>query len=604
MCTACEQEAEDDLIQRAPRPGAAAPASATPSGFDRALQRARAAQGRPLAGDTLEFMQSRFGARLDRVRLHDDARAAHLAERIHARAFTVGRDIFFNQGEYRPEQPAGRRLLAHELTHTLQQQGSSLPIQRSLAARAPSPTTEAVEQSPDPGIGAVGPRIVAFDVRGPTPLVDAPADGLPCALVPRSAPVTLAVTLADVGEPAVLRVSEQTVNGSLPLAETKVEAGGPGEVAVRLLSPAVGQQDHVLGWDLVRADGSVQSLQSTVLRAFHSLAPPAGLAAVEYRAAERATAYARGARSGTDAAAALRRGIRGRDRIDYNPNARRPASALDLYDRRVGNCVHFSDLLALLARTLGIPAKHVILRGGFVSGGQAVNVLFAQFMDGAGSIVAPEDPEQPRAYAGPLSVENNPVVSLVDVPAGRPQYSPGSTDRALLGGAAALSAADRWAFSFHCIVQMAGSQHDAALDVEGFRGRAYLEGLRVEFIEPARADFGDQPVGPDGGFMVRRKQHAVRVLSATWDAGGGQLPPERVKTTDTDLVVPPDSRQVFAAPVLTFVSVEDNRPSAIAPFVQGTRITLPPGESEVALAGFFTDGADPGPRFTVRLRRK
>jgi hypothetical protein len=55
------------------------------------------------------------------VRIHTDARAAELARSVNARAYALGRDIVFGAGEYAPESPTGRRLLAHELTHTLQQ---------------------------------------------------------------------------------------------------------------------------------------------------------------------------------------------------------------------------------------------------------------------------------------------------------------------------------------------------------------------------------------------------------------------------------------------------------------------------------------------------
>jgi hypothetical protein len=72
------------------------------------------------------FFEPRLGRDLGSVRLHTDASAAETARSINARAFTLGRDIAFAPGEYQPESPEGRRLLAHELTHVVQQNDSSV----------------------------------------------------------------------------------------------------------------------------------------------------------------------------------------------------------------------------------------------------------------------------------------------------------------------------------------------------------------------------------------------------------------------------------------------------------------------------------------------
>jgi hypothetical protein len=65
------------------------------------------------------------------VRIHTDGTAAEAASAIHARAFTVGQDIVFGAGEYAPTSNAGRQLLAHELTHVAQQDGSAGLVQRA-----------------------------------------------------------------------------------------------------------------------------------------------------------------------------------------------------------------------------------------------------------------------------------------------------------------------------------------------------------------------------------------------------------------------------------------------------------------------------------------
>jgi hypothetical protein len=72
----------------------------------------------------VEPLQTCFGHEFGRVRVHTDRRAAESARAVSARAYTVGTHIVFGEGEYRPDTPDGRRLLAHELVHVLQQHGS------------------------------------------------------------------------------------------------------------------------------------------------------------------------------------------------------------------------------------------------------------------------------------------------------------------------------------------------------------------------------------------------------------------------------------------------------------------------------------------------
>ena len=79
------------------------------------------AAGIPLDRSTRDFFEPRFGRDLSGVRLHTDSRAADTAQALQARAFTVGHHIGFGAGHYAPHTGTGRRLLAHELTHVLQQ---------------------------------------------------------------------------------------------------------------------------------------------------------------------------------------------------------------------------------------------------------------------------------------------------------------------------------------------------------------------------------------------------------------------------------------------------------------------------------------------------
>lgn len=95
------------------------------------IQRARSG-GQPLAAPVRSAMEQAFGADFAGVRIHQSARADTLNRSIHARAFTSEQDLFFRQGEYNPNTVAGQGLLAHELTHVVQQSGGQL--QRAFSA--------------------------------------------------------------------------------------------------------------------------------------------------------------------------------------------------------------------------------------------------------------------------------------------------------------------------------------------------------------------------------------------------------------------------------------------------------------------------------------
>jgi len=80
-----------------------------------------ASPGAPLSAEALAFMEPRFGYDFGGVRVHTDSQAALSAQMVNAHAYTVGGDIVFGNGQYAPQTPQGRRLLAHELTHVVQQ---------------------------------------------------------------------------------------------------------------------------------------------------------------------------------------------------------------------------------------------------------------------------------------------------------------------------------------------------------------------------------------------------------------------------------------------------------------------------------------------------
>jgi hypothetical protein len=129
-----EQEADRvaDQVMRMPQP--AVQAQSAPSRLQRQSSAAPAPAtappivhevlrqpGAPLDADTRAFMEPRFGADFGAVRIHADGKAAASARAVNARAYTAGRNIVFAEREYAPGAASGRQLLAHELTHVLQQ---------------------------------------------------------------------------------------------------------------------------------------------------------------------------------------------------------------------------------------------------------------------------------------------------------------------------------------------------------------------------------------------------------------------------------------------------------------------------------------------------
>ena len=77
--------------------------------------------GQPLPVSTRAFFEPRFGCDLGHVRIHTDSQAAEITHAVNAKAFTVGGDVVLGVGQYEPTTAAGRKLLAHELAHVLQQ---------------------------------------------------------------------------------------------------------------------------------------------------------------------------------------------------------------------------------------------------------------------------------------------------------------------------------------------------------------------------------------------------------------------------------------------------------------------------------------------------
>jgi Domain of unknown function (DUF4157) len=155
------------VVARGTLPGSSSP----PGDAASAVAAALTSSGAPLDDASRALMESRFGYDFAHVRIHADDTSAAAARAVNARAFTVGNDIVFGRGQYETRSSGGRRLLAHELTHVVQQRGSALPpvadgaslptttpapVQRSepLIARQPAPApTAAPPPAAAPGQG-------------------------------------------------------------------------------------------------------------------------------------------------------------------------------------------------------------------------------------------------------------------------------------------------------------------------------------------------------------------------------------------------------------------------------------------------------------------
>ena len=144
-CPECEEPVQ--RVTRSSNPSSSPPQS-SPSGESPAPARVdnqvRAARGggQPLPETTRSFFEPRFGTDFSDVRVHTDGRAARSARALDARAYAVGRDVVFAAGEYAPSTDRGRRLLAHELVHVVQQTGPGNAERVARQQSAPEPSQE------------------------------------------------------------------------------------------------------------------------------------------------------------------------------------------------------------------------------------------------------------------------------------------------------------------------------------------------------------------------------------------------------------------------------------------------------------------------------
>lgn len=181
--------------------------------------------GSPLSDSVKSEMESGFGADFSGVRIHTDSRAQSMSKGIGAQAFTNKGDVYFNKNKFNPASKEGKFLLAHELTHTIQQGAAPAkdPAKEEKTIQEQTPEKSTAPTTAVPGIGTPG-TAPAQDAKG-TPAVPgqpttsttsgttAPSVTIPAPTpVPSATPSAEPVTAADVKEQQA--AGEQTQEGA------------------------------------------------------------------------------------------------------------------------------------------------------------------------------------------------------------------------------------------------------------------------------------------------------------------------------------------------------------------------------------------------------
>ncbi|MBC7904044.1 MAG: DUF4157 domain-containing protein [Gemmatimonadaceae bacterium] len=146
-----------DTLQTKPQPSQSPP---TPGPSVEAGLNGSKGQGSPIAPDIRSSMNRSFGSDFNDVRIHTDNKAADMSREINAQAFTHGKDIYFNAGKFDPNSNQGKHLLAHELTHTIQQGSTPKNIQREPgdAATDKKMTVEEVAKNSPSPVGEISTK--------------------------------------------------------------------------------------------------------------------------------------------------------------------------------------------------------------------------------------------------------------------------------------------------------------------------------------------------------------------------------------------------------------------------------------------------------------
>jgi len=209
-------------------------------------------EGHPLPSETLGFMEQAFGADFSAVRVHVDHRAEQMNQELNARAFTHGSHIYFDRGQYQPSSSAGKHLLAHELTHVMQQSADRPQVFRSPnPAPPPAPYIPGRPAHNHPALGVwasvqanavrvcARESIIPFPLPIPIPLTTLGRAECACAAMTPLQVLALARTLEMAGQPLAIRhLDHYTTGGGADFVEhtnlddlMNTDAGARGVIA-------------------------------------------------------------------------------------------------------------------------------------------------------------------------------------------------------------------------------------------------------------------------------------------------------------------------------------------------------------------------------------
>ena len=203
QCSECQPQqtglTDERLQAKGDGPGETGRGAAPP-----VVEQVLGSPGQPLDAEARAFFEPRFGHDFSRVRVHADGAAGQSARAVNALAYTVGRDIVFGSGQYAPRTHEGQRLLAHELTHVIQQGAGTAVVQRDVGDTEPQSN-----ESAEPAGNAESEPYQAEDPPTQTPNQVPAAPGPNCAekitWTPKS-PVPVEIT-ADSAADFVSRIN-------------------------------------------------------------------------------------------------------------------------------------------------------------------------------------------------------------------------------------------------------------------------------------------------------------------------------------------------------------------------------------------------------------